>query len=965
MTRSTRWFVGLMVAIFAIIFALKLLEVYTNYLWMDSLGQKAVFGTMFWTKVVLGLVVGVLLFVVLWVNVRIARRPLPTDITFIGRRLLPDEEREQIEQYASKGLLVFCLIGGLMAGSVASGRWLDWQIFANAVPFSSTDPLFGKDIGFYIFRLPFIQYVWRTVFYSIVIAFVASVLIHLYMEAIRIVGNTVHAIPRARAHCLILLALALFVKVYGYRLAQYNLLYSTRGGNFFGASYADVGARMPVYFLMMGLAFLAGLFMLISIKGRNFKLPGWSLAVLVAVSALGGSVYPGAIHKMVVEPVGPLKERPYILHNIQATTEAFGLNQIEEQVFEVKEGALDPQLIADNPLTINNIRLWDHRPLQRTYDRQQTLDTPFYHFADVDVDRYTVDGHYRQVMICARQIDHAKLPSRTWVNEHMVYTHGYGVCLSPVNEKTPEGLPYYWIRDIPPRGPEELKIDRPQLYYQASVHPRLIEWLSPPERPAEQPQPSPDDDVQPGSGGSPSPSRPTGLGQVYQTNFTIVNTGVDEFDYPTVAGAAGAQDKATTTYSGQGGVPIGSFMRRVAFAGRFRSKDILFTTALQSDSKIILNHLLPDGLLPLAPFLIYDPDPYIVIVDGRLKWINDAYTYSTLYPYSKRAERPLPPLNYIRNSVKVVVDAYDGIPEFYVVDPSDPMVQCYRKIFPTLFTDGAEMSPEIRAHLRYPQLMFTIQAQMNCDYHMTDPDTFYMRTDSWAMPIEKYADARRLLEAYYVVMKLPGEDREEFLLMMPFTPKEREERNMVAWMAARCDGEHYGKLLLYRFPKDSELMGPLMAEATIDQDTDISGKFTLWGQSGSRIIRGNLLLIPINHSMLYVEPIFLEAYQHGEETESSLPQLKAVVVVYEGRVAMRATLSEALAAIFGAAPAVTEPGVAPVPAPIEGDLQTLIQQWIDLDKQANGLLSRGDLAGYQSKHKQQRELAEQIQKRIE
>jgi len=490
-------------------------------------------------------------------------------------------------------------------------------------------------------------------------------------------------------------------------------------------------------------------------------------------------------------------------------------------------------------------------------------------------------------MICARQIDHAKLPSRTWVNEHLVYTHGYGVCLSPVHEKTPEGLPYYWIYGIPPQGPPELKITRPQLYYQASV--------------------------------------PTPTSQVLQTDFVIVNSEVPEFDYPVVSGGPAVVDKAETRYNGRGGVPINGLLRRLAFAARFRSKDLLFTTALQEGSKIIFNHLLPEGLMPLAPFLIYDPDPYIVIIDGKLQWINDAYTYSTLYPYSKRVERPLPPINYIRNSIKVVVDAYDGIPTFYVVDPTDPLVKCYQKIFPTLFTDGRQMTPQLRKHLRYPQLLFTIQAQMYCDYHMTDPDTFYRRADSWAMPIEKYADGRRMMEAYYVIMKLPEEDKEEFLLMLPFTPA--------------------------------------------DQETDISSKFTLWGQGGSRVIRGNLLIIPIDHNALYVEPIFIEAYQHGEESESSLPQLKAVVVLYEDRVVMRDTLSEALNAVFGSAavkPAPVAGAVAQPPRPrVASTARQLIQKAIELDAEARSLLSRGDLAGYQKKQQEQLELLKQLQKVIE
>ena len=481
MPNTSKWIRYFFVIMLIGIVVVKLLSLYTDYLWMGSVGQGAVFKTILGTRVLLGIIVGGLFFVWLWLNIRIARRPLPADVTFIGRRLLPEEEREQIEQYADRSLLIFALAGGLLAALYGSGRWLEYLQFTHAVDFGSADPLLGRDVGFYVFKLNFIQYLWRSCFYAVVIAFVVSVLVHLYQEAIRLVGNTVHALPRARLHCLGLLALALFVKMYGYRLMQYNLMYSTRGEFFSGASYADAHARFPLLYLMMILVGVVGIVMLISIRQRGFKLAGWALGILVAVSFLGGSVYPAAIQKLVVQPTQLQKEYSYIQHNIAATNQAYGLDGITETQFP-GTGELTAEVIGANPETISNIRLWDHRPLQTTYDQIQAH-RAYYKFADVDVDRYWIKGQYRQVMLSARQIDYAELPKPiTWVNTYLSYTHGYGLAMSPVTEISKDGWPYLWVQDLPVTSIDPtLEVQQPALYYMTSTHPRLIELIAPPE----------------------------------------------------------------------------------------------------------------------------------------------------------------------------------------------------------------------------------------------------------------------------------------------------------------------------------------------------------------------------------------------------------------------------------------------------------------------------------------------------
>jgi len=974
------YFIGVVIGVILI---QKLFIFYTDYLWFAALDQGAVFMTILKSRILLAVLFGVVFFVWLYGNARLARRPLPKDITLIGRRLLPDEERQQIEQYADRTVLIFCAIGALMVALVAAGHWKEWLLYLNAVPFSSSgahnDPLFGKDAGFYVFKLPWVLYAWRSAFYAIVVALVVSVLIHLYQEAIRIIGNMVQAIPRARLHVLFLLALAFFAKIYSYRLMQYSLVYSTHGKDFFGASYADVHARLPLMTILMVMCGLAGLACLISIRGRSITIPGGALAAVLLVSILGGWAYPMAVQKLVVSPNELERERPFIEYNIKATNLAYGTDRIADKVHPISAG-LSRDDINRNAATIYNVRLWDHRPLETSYQQMQAL-RKYYQFADVDVDRYEIDGETRQVMLAARQLAYDRL-SPTWVNRHLLYTHGYGLAMSPVAEVTENGQPYYWIKDLPPVSPVGLKITRPAIYYGASWHPRLIERIAPPEfirdeTQAQQRAPSPLD--QPGAEGGPAQgpqpaprARTPGAGSAPGDNplFVLGNTRAKELDYPRgTSDGASADENVYTHYSGTGGVQLSSYWRKLAFAIRFgitRQYQLLFTDAITPESRLMMYRELPERLTALAPFLGYDPDPYLVLDDaGELKWVCDAYTVSNMYPYSVRTTWFG---NYLRNSVKVVVDAYDGRPEFYVVDTQDPMVQCYQKMFPSLFMDFGGMEASVKDHLRYPQLLFRIQAGVYAKYHMKDPQTFYQAEDEWAIPPEVYSQGYREVETYYQVMKLPDADKEEFLLMLPFALARFERKNMVAWMAARCDPEHYGELIVYRFPKERLVYGPMQFEARVDQDPALSELITLWSQAGSRVIRGNTLAIPVADTLLYVEPIYLES------SDSALPELRLVVLMHGDRLVHAPTLDQALTKLLGpdglrgrtspaakpaaqpAAAGVVKPSGVTVAADELTTLRDLLNRAIELDKKAEGYLKQGDLGKYRDTQQEQSEL---------
>ncbi|MEE9401293.1 MAG: UPF0182 family protein, partial [Dehalococcoidia bacterium] len=697
------------------------------------------------------------------------------------------------------------------------------------------DPIFGKDVGFYLFSLPFQKFIQGWLLSALIVTLIFTFVFYAVNYSVR--RLTLAFSRGGKAHLSVLLAGIMGIVAWRYFLDMYGLVYS-EGGVVFGAGYTDVHAQLIALRILMAAAILLGIVVLFNILRRGIRLPIYAFGGFIVAIIVVGVIYPAIVQRFQVNPSELAKEEKYIGYNIEFTRDAFALERIEEQDFPAEE-ELTEEDISANPATISNIRLWDHRPLRDTYNQVQFIKR-YYDFQDVDVDRYTLDGEYRQVMLGPRELDPAKLgaDAQTWVNQRLKYTHGYGLALSPVTEVTEEGAPILFIGDIPPTSDfEEFQITRPEIYYGEKTD-----------------------------------------------KYIIVNTNTEEFDYPL------GEDDIYTEHAGGGGVTLSSFFRKVAYAWQLGDFNILISGEIDSDSRIFYHRNVQERVKHAAPFLQVDDDPYIVITDeGRLVWIQDAYTWSDRYPYSE----PLPDgTNYIRNSVKAVVDAYDGSVTLYVVEPDDPVVQTYWAIFPDLFTPGEEMPDDIRAHLRYPQDLFMKQVEVYQRYHVEDPEAFYLQGDWWSVPEEKYLETMQRMEPYYVIMRLPDEEKEEFLLMLPFTPANRP--TMSAWLAARCDGDNYGHLLLYQFER-GDVDGPSQIEAQIDIDPIISKEFSLWGQIGSKVIRGNLLVIPIEESLLYIEPIYLQA------EALAYPKLERVIVVFEGQVAMEKTLDEALAAVFGEA----------------------------------------------------------------
>jgi uncharacterized membrane protein (UPF0182 family) len=800
----------------------------TEALWFTSLGYSQVYWKILLAKTTLWLCGAVAAFFWFWLNFRAAVR---------GKSFALGENMGDFERLMPRGKSmgwIAGLVSVLLAtayGSATAGLWKEVLLFLNAQPFGAVDPIFDKDVGFYVFSLPIINALKSA---AVSLPVVALVGVTLFTYATTGGASFVRGLPiGVRRHLFSIAALALAAGALSFWYGRYGLMLSS-SSVVFGPGYADVNARMPAMALMTVVSLIAAGVMAYAAVRRDTK-PAWistGAFVIAAVLALG--VYPRLIQGIVVGPNELQKEGPYIENNIKGTRLAYGIDEVQEVPFEAS-GDLTAEDIRNNDATIRNARLWDWRPLRSTYSQIQEIRL-YYDFVDADVDRYVLNGMYRQVLLSVRELNYQQIPARaaTWVNKHLKYTHGYGLCMSPVDEVTPEGLPYLLIKDIPPVSTVDLNLDQPAVYYG--------------ELPSE---------------------------------YVLVRTSTEEFDYP-----MGEQNKFTR-YEGEGGVPIGNLWNRLLFAWRFKDTKLLLTQYLEPESKIMFRRHLRARAPRIADFLSYDRDPYPVVLDGRILWVWDAYTVTGMYPYSEPYQVGL---NYIRNAVKVVVDAYDGDVSFYVSDPGDPLIKAYSSIFPDLFRQLDQMPGGLREHLRYPVDLFEIQGRMFASYHMQDAQVFYNKEDQWSVPLESYAGEQRRMESYYVVMRIPGEEEAEFIIMLPFTPTNKD--NMVAWLSGRCDGEHYGKLMVFLFPKQKLVFGPRQIEARIDQDPSISELLTLWSQKGSRVIRGNLLVIPIEQSLLYLEPLYIMA------EEGELPELKRVIISFGGRIAMAENLRDALGAVF-------------------------------------------------------------------
>ena len=883
--------------IFLVLISLRqLISLYVDWLWFEEVGYTQVFTISLFFKTALAVLGGSIFALLIYANVRIAAR-LVRGIRFLDQENFLDLPRpELIDPLVQRLLLPAALVLGLFAAPQAASHWESFLLLLNPTSFGLEDPLYNRDLGFFVFQLPALRTLYNWLMTALAVSLALTAVVYVLYRGLQYSPRGIFLAPRARLHLLILIAALLAVKAAGYVLDSYDLLYAS-GGAAFGAGYTDVYVSLPALRILTVAALIAAALSAAQITRPGFAYLLVGIAGLVVVHVIGLSAAPAMVQRFRVVPNEVDSERPFIEHNIKFTRTAYGLDKIENEDFPADE-TLNAADLQRNDATIKNIRLWEHQPLLATYAQLQEIRT-YYKFVDVDNDRYNIDGTYRQIMLSARELSHQHLPSRIWINEHLTYTHGYGVVFGPVNQVTPEGLPEFFIKDIPPVSDGSLKVTRPEIYYGELAN-----------------------------------------------DYVFVKSGARELDYP-----AGDQN-IYTQYSGSGGVSIGSLWRKLIFSAHFATLRIVLSEDIVQESRILYQRQIQERVKKVLPFVTFDRDAYMVIAQGgRLFWMIDGYTTSDRFPYSAPIRRR--GTNYIRNSVKAVVDAYNGTVDFYMSDPEDPIVQSYQKIFPQLFKPLEKMPEDLRAHIRYPEDLFTIQSQMYATYHMRDPQVFYNKEDLLSIPRQTVSGTEREMAPYYTIMRLPGETKEEFVLLLPFTPNNRD--NMRAWLAARSDPPHYGKLIALDFPKAKLVYGPKQIDARIEQDAFISQQLSLWGQRG-QVIRGSLLAIPIEKSLLYVQPLFLAA------EKGSLPELKRVIVAFGNQIAMEETLDQSLQRVFGGK-ASAEPS--PMPASVKDALieSTLAQRALEHFSRSQEFLRHGNWAGYGEEQKRLEVLLREMQQR--
>jgi len=832
-----RW-IGIAAGLLITYIVLNVLKsIYVDLLWFDSVGFSGVYSTVITWKVVLFLTGALVSAAVIGANILIARRFAPQGLE---ESFIEEVDVVSIRRVVSVLLIAATLFMAVIFGSVAGGSWETVLSWINRVEFGRDDPQFGRDLSFYVFTLPAWSFIQSWLLGLTIISGLAAGAV--YSLALSLQRFEWRITPAMRIHLSILVGIALLLIAVQSYLGIFGIV-NAPDGIVYGAAYTDVNARLPAQYLIAGLAAATGLVVIANafLSPDSFRLPLFVGGLWLTSTFLGGVIYPSFVQRFQVDPNERSRESQYIGRNIEATRYAFGLETIEERSHAANPRVTDEEIEA-NPETIANIRLLDPIPLQSTFNQIQAL-RRFYVFNDIDVDRYIVDGEIQQVMTAARELDIGRADDRNWTRDRLQLTHGFGAVVSPVNEVGPEGLPILITSNIPPVS-ETIPItpDGSRIYFGELTN-----------------------------------------------HYIIGNTEEPQFDYPVGEG------NEVTYYQYDRGIVLDSFLKRVALAWHLGDQNLLISSQPTSDSRLLMNRSIQGRIMEIAPFLRLDSDPYAVVIDGELMWIQPAYTVASDVPYSQ----PSGGVNYIRDSVTVTVDAQTGDTVFYLTDEEDPIVQTWAKIFPELFTPMAEMPEDVVAHLRYPLDMFKVQTRQYLRYHITNPDEFFTGEDVWNIPTERFGGDELPVEPYYVVMRLPqGGDTDavldeiEFVLIMPFTPA-GERRNTIAWMAGRSDGDALGTLRAYRFPTDTTVFGPAQIEARIDQDPIISQQLSLWDRTGSEVIRGNLLMIPVGSSFLYVEPIYLQAQS------SSLPELARVVVANGNDIAMEPTLERALDVLAG------------------------------------------------------------------
>jgi uncharacterized membrane protein (UPF0182 family) len=954
-----RWRVTLILAVIVLVIVATSLRgiasFYTDLLWFDSLGYRGVFTGVLGAKVELSVIFTLLFFAMLWVNLFVADRLAPR-----VRPAGPDEEiieryQELLGDRAGLVRIAVAAVFALIAGLGVSGQWQNWLLFTHSETFGQKDPLFHKDAGFYIFKLPFLSFVVNWAFAGIVIILIITAVAHYLNGGIRVQGGLprpqagpirsqsigARVTPQVKAHVSVLLALLALVKAAGYYLDRFQLTLSARG-TVNGATYTDVKAQLPAIELLILISlFSVGLF-LVNIRRRGWVLPVLAVGLWGFVAVIVGTIYPALIQRFKVQPSESALERPYIARNIAATRAAMNLGTVTTTQFANDNKLTAPDL-AVNQTTIRNIRLWDPNQISVDFQRLQGVKT-YYKIDDVDIDRYQVNGQLTQVLLSARNLQTSQVPQSSWEARHLTYTHGYGVVAALGNAKDTNGRPSFLAEDIPTKTTTPtLDVTQPKVYF--------------------------------GEG---------------QSGYVVVNTKRQEIDYEANSGTQ------FTTYTGTDGIGVGSILRKAAFALRFGDINPLISSNITGSSRILIKRDVRDRVQSLAPFLSFDADPYIVSVNGRLQWILDGYTTTSRYPYAQKADNSGLTngsgldhgFNYVRNSVKAVVDAYDGSVKFYVVDQTDPLIRSYEKTFPHLFTDGSQVSAELRAHFRYPEDLFRVQTNMWGRYHIDSPDDFYNLADAWNVSQDPGSGTsivlgtqatnaqgqavgnpkERRIDPYYLLMRLPGEQNEEFVLFRPFVPYSQDDsrKEMTSFMVAKSDPADYGKLEQFVMPPANLPDGPGIVASTMSSNADVAQLQTLLGQKGSDLIFGSLLVIPIEQSLLYVRPVYVEA------TTNQIPQLERVVVEYNGQVVVETTLAGALKTLFnvdlnlGEGDVVTPPGsssTTPPASTTQTVAQLLSQASADFND-ANTALTKGDLGTYQAKIKAAQELVSEAAARL-
>ncbi len=837
-------FLFFLAAFIALYFVLKYIAgFYIDYEWFRQNNGLSVFWVLFMTKFNVQAIFGIIFIAIFLLNFLLIR-VLGGKGRFFSENFL---DRIKIPAIgSSRRLLLILLTGtvvitGFIMGGGASAYWKEYLMFSNAVPFQGfpADPVFNRDMGFYVFSLPFYQFLYGWFMMTLVIITIFTFVLHFFNGAIYRDNEGGWELSLfCRAHLSILLALIVILYGFSYQLSAYELLFS-QIGKFYGAGYTALHASLLSYRVAEVISFIAGALLLFNVFKRSFRFPVIVLLTLIPVYFILGVIYPALQQKFIVIPNELDREKPYIQNNINFTRLAYGIDRVEEIPFPNKR-ELSFADITKNKETLESVRLWDWRPLKQTYKQLQEL-KQYYFFNDVDVDRYYFNGKKIAVNLAARELtlDNLGANSQTWQNRHLIYTHGYGMVMSRVDRITPEGLPVLIIKDIPPVTDTGIKIDRPEIYY----------------------------------------------GE-HKNSYVITNTSINpgEFDYPS------GEENKYTTYGGTGGMKLDSFFKRLMAAIAFGDINLLISGNISGESRLLFRRNIVEIAQNFAPFLELDNDPYLVVSEGKLYWMIDGYTTSDQFPYSTPVDTDNGRINYIRNSVKITIDAYNGNINCYLADTKDPIIQVYNKIFPGILKTINEMPPDLQKHIRYPEDIFNIQCTMLLRYHMTNSNVFYNNEDVWQIPMQIFGDKEEPIHSYYLVTRLPGEKESGFLLIMPFSPYKKP--NMLAFLTAKCDPSEYGRLQLYQLPKNRLSDGPMQIESRINTDPDISKQLALWNQKGSSVIRGNMLVIPIEESLLYIEPLYLKA------EAIDMPELKRVIVSFSDRIVMESDLSTSLQKLF-------------------------------------------------------------------